>query len=103
MAHGSNDLQFANKDQFPIQLQPHESKLVQLKIPLNDVVLNLIKPHRSKSFDTVTTSYLRLEYVALDANLKADSAFSEFDIDPLTHNKTEYYNTKRSDTANHSV
>jgi hypothetical protein len=89
MAHGSNNWEFSNKEQFPIQLQPHESRLVQLKIPLSDIMLNPVKPHRTKSFDTVYTSYLRLEFVALNSYLKADSAFSDFDIE-LINNKKDF-------------
>jgi hypothetical protein len=84
MAHGSVNWLFHNEQHFPIQLQPHESRLIKLKIPLSDIMLNPVKPHRSKSFDTVYTAFLRLEYIALDSDLRADSAFSKFDIEMIT-------------------
>ncbi|MDB5117682.1 MAG: hypothetical protein JWQ79_3174 [Mucilaginibacter sp.] len=85
--HGTVNWTFRNEEIFPIQLQPHESRLIKLKIPLSDIMLNPVKPKRSKSMDTVYTTYLRLEYVAMDSNLQADSAFSDFDIELITSKK----------------
>jgi len=72
-----------NEYQFPFQMQPHESRLIKMKIPLSSLTWPAIKPHRDKFGDTTYKSYLSLRYIGLDSYLHSDSSYSNFDIEVI--------------------
>jgi hypothetical protein len=69
---------FDNRSSFPIILQPHEMKLVDLKLSARLLTLN---PSRiSKENPSMYEYYLAVEYFSLDSKAKKHDVWGEFNV-----------------------
>jgi hypothetical protein len=77
---------FHNYYDFPIILQPHESKLIDLKLSLKDINSNLTKFYLV-SGDTAYQTFCKIEFAALDSKARKHRVSTGYQINLNTTDK----------------